>query len=120
MKRLIPSLLILAAFGLIAWQLTGCKRTPAPPTVQDAIAVWKNTHASPHLTDLVSLKKTNGQMQSSNSPLVYTLYYEAVEKSLVKIGNSPSGTVDRHQGSYPFQWTENGWMGPDHHVYPAH
>lgn len=24
------------------------------------------------------------------------------------------------KGDFPFQWTENGWMGPDHHVYPAH
>lgn len=120
MKRLIPPLLLLATFGLFAWQLTACKKTPTPPTVEDAIAVWKNTHASPHLTDLVSLKKTNGQMQMNNGSLVYTLYYEAVEKSVVKLGNSPVGTIDKYQGNYPFQWTENGWMGPDHHVYATH
>jgi len=119
MKRRIPSILLLAAFALFALQLTACRRTPAPPTVQDAIAVWKNTHANPHLTDLVSLKKTNGQMQKFNGALVYTLYYEAVEKSVVRLGNSPPGTVDKYQGDYPFQWTEKGWMGPDHHVYPA-
>ena len=120
MKRLIPSLLLLATIGLFAWQITGCKRSPSPPTEQDAIAVWKDTHAKPHLTDLVSLKKTNGQMQKNNGALVYTLYYEAVEKSVVRLGNSPAGTIDKYQGNYPFQWTENGWMGPDHHVYPAH
>jgi hypothetical protein len=69
---------------------------------------------------LVSLKKTNGQTQKSDGALVYTLYYEVVEKSVVKLGNSPAGTIDKYQGNYPFQWTENGWMGPDHHVYPTH
>lgn len=118
MKRLIPQYLLLVAFGLIAWQLTACKRTPSPPTEQDAIAVWKNTHATPHLSDLIDLKKTNGQMQESNGVAVYTLYYEVEEKSVVRLGNSPPGTIDKYKGSYPFQWTEKGWMGPDHHVYP--
>jgi hypothetical protein len=120
MKRLIPSLLLLAAFGLVARQLTACRKAPTPPTVEDAIAVWKNTHANPHLTDLVCLKKTNGQMQKSNGALVYPLYYEAVERSVIRHGNSTAGTIDKYQGNYPFQWTENGWIGPDHHVYPAH
>ena len=120
MKRVIPWLLLLATFGLLAWQLTACKKSPAPPTVEDAIAVWKNTHANPHLTDLVSLKKTNGQMEKANGVFVYTLYYEAVEKSVAKLGNSPAGTVDKYQSNYPFQWTENGWMGPDHRVYSTH
>jgi hypothetical protein len=72
MKRIVPSLLVLAGCGLVAWQLTACKKAPTPPTVEDAIAVWKNTHANPHLTDSVSLKKTNGQMQKRNGALVYT------------------------------------------------
>jgi len=120
MNKPIPSILLLMAFGLFVWQLTACKRTPAPPTVQDAIAVWRDTHANPHLSDLISLKKTNGQMQKSNGSYVYILYYQAVEKSVVRLGNSSPGTVDEYQGNYPFQWTEKGWMGPDNHVYPVH
>lgn len=120
MKKLIPSILLLATFGFFSCCLTACKRAPTAPTVQDAIGVWKNTHANPHLSDLISLKKTNGQMQRSNGSYVYILYYQAVEKSVVRLGNSPPGTIDEYQGNYPFQWTENGWMGPDNHVYPVH
>jgi hypothetical protein len=89
MKRLISSFLLLAIFGLFAWQLTSCKKLLAPPTIEDAIAFWKNAHANPHLTDLVDLKKTNGQMQKTNGAPVYTLDYEAAEKSSVELGNSP-------------------------------
>ena len=119
MKRLIPLLAILAALGVVAGQLSGCKRTPPPPAEQDAIAVWKNTHAKPHISDLLNLKKTNGQMQESNGVPVYTLYYQAEDKTVVPLGNSPAGTVNSHQGSYAFQWTEKGWLGPDNHVYPV-
>jgi hypothetical protein len=83
MKRLIPSFVLLAAFGFAAGQLTGCKRTPPPPTEQDAIAVWKNTHANPHISDLLNLKKTNGQRQESNGVPIYTLYYQAEDKTVV-------------------------------------
>ena len=58
MKRLIPSIVLLVAFGSAAWQINGCKRTPSPPTEQDAIAVWKNIARTPHLRGLVVLKKT--------------------------------------------------------------
>jgi hypothetical protein len=51
---------------------------------------------------------------------VYTLYYQAKEKSLVQLGNSPPGTVDTYQSNYPFQWTEKGWVGPDQKLYPEH
>ena len=120
MKKLIPSLLLFAAFGLFAWQLTACKKSPTPPTVDDAIAVWKNTHVRPHISDLLNLKKTNGQMQESNGVPIYTLYYQAEDKTVVTLGNSPAGTINRHRGSYAFQWTEKGWLGPDNHVYPVH
>jgi hypothetical protein len=120
MKRLIPSLVLLATFGVFAWQLAACKKSPTPPTVDDAIAVWKNTHARPHISDLLNLKKTNGQMQESNGVSIYTLYYQAEDKTVVALGNSPAGTINRHQGSYAFQWTEKGWLGPDNHVYPVH
>jgi hypothetical protein len=120
MKRLIPSLLFFVAFGVAAWQLTACKRTPSPPTEQDAVAVWNNIARTPHLRDLVGLKKTNGQMEEVNAVPVYTLYYEATVKDIVQLGNRAPGTIETYKGDFPFQWTEKGWMGPDHHVYPEH
>src|ERR1700682_6546723 len=42
--------------------ITACKRTPSPPTEQDAMSVWHNTHARLRTQDLVSLTKTNGQL----------------------------------------------------------
>ncbi len=71
MKRLISLLALFMAFGVAAGQLTGCKRTPPPPTEQDAIAVWKNISRGPHLQDLVTLKKTNGQMEKVNGTETY-------------------------------------------------
>lgn len=100
--------------------ITACKRMPSPPTVEDAIAVWKNTHKRRHLQDLVSLSKTNGEMEEVNGLKVYTLYYESKEKSVVQLGNSPAGTVSTYQSSYPSEWTEKGWKGPDHKIYPLH
>ena len=100
--------------------ITGCRHDPNPPTEQDAIAVWKNIHAKPHIEDLVSFKKTNGQLQTINGQRVYTLYYEAKEKSVVQVGTQPAGTIDSNQSNYPFQWTEKGWLGPDGQVYPEH
>ena len=94
MKKLIPSLVLLATFGFAAGQLTGCKRTPPPPTEQDAIAVWKNINKSPHYEDLLSLKKTNGQEQLIDGTEVYTLYYTAKIQNIVKLGNRPPGTVE--------------------------
>ena len=119
MKRLIPQFLLFVAFGVIAWQLTACKHTPSPPTEQDAIAVWNNIARTPHLRDLVDLKKTNGQMEEVNGVPVYTLYYQATVKDIVQLGNRAPGTIETYKGDFPFQWTEKGWMGPDHHVYPV-
>jgi hypothetical protein len=104
----------------IACLMTACKRTPSPPTEQDAIAVWKNTQTKPYLEELISLTKTNGQMEEVHGVQVYTLYYEAKEKSLVQLGNRPPGTIQTYQSNYPFQWTEKGWMGPDQKLYPEH
>ena len=120
MKRLIPSLLLLVAFGIAAWQLTACKHRPSPPTEQDAIAVWKNINRSPHYQDLLSLTKTNGELQKANGVEVYTLFYQARIRSVVRLGNRPAGTEDTFSSNYPFRWTEKGWMGPDNHVYPEH
>ncbi len=120
MKRLIPSLFLLLAFGFAVGEFTGCKGTPPPPTEQDAIAVWKNISQAPHLRDLVELKKTNGQMEKGDGSETYVLYYQATVKDLVQLGNRAPGTIETYTGNFPFQWTEKGWMGPDNHIYPVH
>ena len=120
MKKLIPSIFILTVFGVTAWQLTACKSAPAPPTAQDAIAVWKNINRSPHYEDLLSLKETNGQLEKVNGVEVYTLFYQARIRSAMKLGNRPAGTVETISSSYPFRWTEKGWLGPDNLMYPVH
>jgi hypothetical protein len=43
---------------------SGCKHEPNPPTEQDAIAVCKNIQRGE--SELISLKKTNGQMATVN------------------------------------------------------
>jgi hypothetical protein len=120
MKKLLRSILPLMAFGLLAWQMTACKRTPSPPTEQNAVAVWHNIARTPHLRDLVSLKKTNGQMSQVNGVDIYTLYYQATVKDVVQLGNRPPGTIETYQGDFSFQWTEKGWVGPDKQIYPEH
>jgi hypothetical protein len=114
-----------AASGLLAVSLLngGCKREPNPPTEQDAIAVWKATHARSQArlpTELLSLRKTNGQMQEINGVKVYTLSYQATQKNLKQLGNHAPGWIETYQSNYPFQWTEKGWQGPDGQVYPEH
>ncbi|HTZ89197.1 MAG TPA: hypothetical protein VMA71_02590, partial [Alloacidobacterium sp.] len=59
-----------------------CKREPTPPTEADAIAVWNNVHRRAAQAELVSLKKTNGQMATVNGVRVYTLYYTATDKAI--------------------------------------
>ena len=118
MSRLLRSIILLFAGSAIVWQVNGCKHNPAPPTEEDAIAVWKHTHANPHLADLVSLKKTNGEWQEVNGEKVYTVYYQATEKSVVQLGNRPPGTENTYTSNYSFHWTEKGWMGPDNQAYP--
>ena len=120
MKRALHSLVLSIAFVAAYWGLAGCKHTPSPPTEQDAIGVWKNISQKPHLRDLVSLKKTNGQMEEVNGVHVYTLYYQATVKDLVQLGNRAPGTIETYTGNFPFQLTEKGWVGPDHQTYPEH
>ena len=112
----------IAASGLVAMALWvgGCKHEPNPPTEQDAIAVWKNIHDKHHLVELISLKKTNGQMQEVNGTKVYMLYYTATDRALTDIGSHHAGWIDTNNSNYPFQWTEKGWQGPDGQVYAEH
>ena len=118
MKRILHSIVLSMSFGMVCFELAGCKHTPPPPTEQDAIGVWKNTHKNLHTQELVRLTKTNGQMEEVNGVKVYTLYYQAQVKDIVKLGNRAPGTVETYSSNYPFQWTEKGWMGPDNQVYP--
>ena len=120
MKRLTSPLLLLATLGFFTWQLTACKRSPTPPTEQDAIGVWRNINRSPHYQDLLSLKKTNGQLEKVNGVEEYTLFYQARIRSVVRLGNTPAGTEQTYSSNYPFRLTEKGWLGPDNQVYPAH
>lgn len=104
----------------VACLISACKRTPPPPTEQDAMAVWHNTHARLHTQDLVSLTKTNGQLSEDNGVPMYTFFYEAKVKDLVQLGNRAPGTIETYQSNYPFQWTQKGWMGPDQKLYSEH
>ena len=111
----------LMTLGLaVACLITACKRTPPPPTEQDAVAVWHNTHARLPTQDLVSLSKTNGQLADVNGVPTYTFFYEAKVRDVVQLGNRAPGTIETYQSNYPFQLTEKGWMGPDQKLYPEH
>ena len=120
MKRLGFFLILIGTVEFSIVQLTGCKRTPPPPTEQDAIAVWHYTHRNLHTEELLSLTKSNGQMQQVDGNDVYTLYFEAKVKDLVQLGNRAPGTIENYQSNFAFRWTEKGWLGPDNQVYPVH
>jgi hypothetical protein len=111
-----------SVLATVLW-VSGCKHEPNPPNEQDAVAVWKSMENSVHRRlpmELISLKKTNGQMQLVNGIQVYTLYYTATEKHLSQVDIHPAGWIETYQSNYPFQWTEKGWLGPDGQVYPEH
>ena len=67
---------------------------------------------------LVDFKKTDGQMAEVNGVKVYTLFYEAREKRLTKIGQWNPGDIHIVKSNYGFQRTENGWQGPDGTHFP--
>jgi len=101
----------------------GCNHDPNPPTEADAIAVAKRVNRCippGNENELISLKKTNGQMETVNGVKVYTLYYTATERHLTPVGVHPAGWVQTWSSNYPFEWTEGGWRGPDGQVYSKH
>jgi hypothetical protein len=114
-RGIIASCLVAA----VLW-VSGCKHEPNPPTEQDAIAVWKNIHRRAGQSELISLKKTNGQVEIVNGVRVYTLYYTATDRAIKEVGIHHPGWINTNQSNYPFQWTEKGWQGPDGQVYPEH
>jgi hypothetical protein len=83
MKCVARGIVASSLVAAVLW-VSACKHQPNPPTEQDAIAVWKTTHARSQArlpTELLSLKTTNGQMQEINGVKVYTLSYEATQKN---------------------------------------
>jgi hypothetical protein len=119
MKHAAKSFVIAAVITTIL-SVSGCKHDPNPPTEENAIKVWNNVHRTPKLVDLVSLKKTNGQMTEVNGVKQYILYYTATQKMVIDDGLHKPGSESSYSGNYPFQWTEKGWLGPDNQVYPEH
>ena len=94
----------------------GCKVNPSAPSVDDARVTWNNLNKRFGLvsdTQLVDLKKTDGQFAEVNGVKVYTLFYEAREKHLTKMGKFNPGDIETIHSNYGFQKTENGWQGPD-------
>lgn len=111
MKKLtfIIATLILFAAG------TCRKDQPSVPTETDGAQVWHNkftTNGLNNQVELVSFKKTNGQLEGDR----YILYFEAQERYLTD-NLKPKGTVATVKAAYEFQKTENGWLGPDNKVY---
>lgn len=120
MKGAVRDVVASSVVAAVLW-VSGCKHEPNPPTEQDAIAVWRNINKHSRLpSELMSFKKTNGQIATANGVQVYTLYYTATEKNLLKVGIHPPGWIETWSSNYPFQWTEKGWLGPDGQVYPEH
>jgi hypothetical protein len=113
MKKLIFlfAILILLAGG-------ACRNSePAVPTEKDGEQVWHNkftTNGLNNQVELVSFKKTNGQLEGDH----YILYFEAQERYLTD-NLKPKGTVATVKAAYEFQKTENGWLGPDNKVYES-
>ena len=122
MKHAAKSFVIAVVITAIL-SVSGCKHDPNPPTEEDAIKVWTSIHSRGPLANeaqLISLKKTNGQMAEVNGVKFYTFYYTATQKHSKQIGIQPPGWIETWSSNYPFQWTEKGWLGPDNQVYPEH
>ena len=100
--------------------LIGCQANPPAPTEGDAQSVWHHIAEQNRVGDvseLVSLKKTNGQMQEVNGMKVYTLFYEAKIRYRTQVGHWKPGDVQTLDSNYGFQSTEKGWQGPDGTIY---
>jgi hypothetical protein len=94
----------------------GCKVNPSAPSVDDAKVTWNNINQRSGLgkvMELVDLRKTDGQFAEVNGVKVYTLFYEARQKYLIKVGSSKPGDIETIHSNYGFQKTDEGWQGPD-------
>lgn len=103
---------------LVILAAAACRKDePAVPTAKDGEQVWHNKFTTNGLNDqveLVTFKKTNGQLQGDH----YILYFEAQERYLTD-NLKPKGTVATVKAAYEFQKTENAWLGPDNKIYEA-
>ena len=111
MKRFFFIIAILVVLAAAACR----KDEPAVPTAKDGEQVWHNkftTNGLNNQVELVSFKKTNGQLEGDH----YILYFEAQERYLTD-NLKPKGTVATVKAAYEFQKTENGWLGPDKQIY---
>ncbi len=116
MTRRVQNVIYVALLAVLA----GCQSSPTPPTEEDAQTAWHHIAAqttADKLEALVSLKKTDGQMQDVNGMKVYTLFYEAKVRYLTPVGHWKAGDVETIKSNYGFQRTEKGWQGPDGTVY---
>ena len=106
-------LILLISVVMVA---AGCKVNPTPPSEEDAKTIWNHIHEQLGLsgdTQLVELKRTDGQFAEVNGVKVYTLFYEARQRHLTKMGHWKPGDIETIRSNYGFQKTENGWQGPD-------
>ena len=113
----------LMTLGLaVACLMTACKRTPSPPTEQDAIAVWNKYSREAYLEELDQPHKDQRSDAKRLTACKCTrCIYEAKEKSLVQLGKPTSRDNRRPiRVTIRSSWTEKGWMGPDQKIYPEH
>ncbi len=106
--------------GILFVALAGCEAKPTPPSEEDAQTAWHHIAAQTtanRLEELVSLKKTDGQMQEVNGIKVYTLFYQAQIRYLTPVGHWKAGDVETIKSNYGFTRTEKGWQGPDGTLY---
>ena len=106
---------------LVIITLAGCHAAESTPTESDAQAVWHHVAAQNHVDgvrELVSLRKTDGQVSKVQGSTIYTLSYEAKVRYLVPVGKWKAGDVQTIESNYGFQQTEKGWQGPDGTIYP--
>lgn len=116
MKRRFSSVLS----GALFLALTGCQSPTTPPTVEDAQTVWHHVAALNHVDavrELVSMRKTGGQVSTVQGKKIYTLLYEAKVRYLSPVGKWNAGDVQTIESNYGFEQTEKGWQGPDGTIY---
>ena len=106
----------LIVLTVLLGSVAGCKVNPAPPSEEDAKAIWEHSNKQLGLEKvvrLVDLKKTDGQFAQVNGIAVYTLFFDARRQYLTSVGHWKPGDVETVHSNYGFQKTENGWQGPD-------
>ena len=122
MKRDFRRLVALGSL-LVGLVIAGCKHEPAAPTrigCDCGLEKMESQSITGYQSELISLRRPMAKWQTVNGVKVYTFYYTATNKHLSPVGTHPVGWMETYQGNYPFEWTEQGWLGPDGEVYPEH